>query len=71
MSRLEGWGFLCLVGCTLAVTLSFSLFEGMWQAAGGGAGAVLGILSGGLYAASVRPKRCANAEPSAAADGGA
>ena len=69
LSRLEGWGLLCVVGCTSAVTLSLSLLEGMWQAVGCGVGAVLGILSGGLYAASVRPRACADAEAGAAGDG--
>lgn len=55
MSRLEGWGFLCLMGCPLLVTVSLALLSGGWQAAGCGLGALLGILSGGLYAASVVP----------------
>jgi hypothetical protein len=59
-----------MVGCTMAVALSLFLLEGMWQAAGCGAGAVLGILAGGLYAASIRPSGCAEAEAPAVADGG-
>lgn len=55
MLRLEGWGFLCLIGCMVAVALSLSLATGIWQAVGCGVGALLGILSGGLYAASVTP----------------
>lgn len=55
MPRLEGWGFLCLMGCMVAVALSLTLLGGIWQAAGCGAGALLGILAGGLYAASATP----------------
>jgi hypothetical protein len=55
MPRLEGWGFLCLIGCMMTVTVSLSLFTGPWQALGCGVGTLLGILSGGLYAASAGP----------------
>lgn len=44
MNRLEGLGFLCLMGCTVAIALSQPVV-----------GAILGILAGGLFAASVRP----------------
>jgi hypothetical protein len=70
MPRLEGWGFVCLIGSLVAVALSLSLLAGTWQAVGCGVGALLGILSGGLYAASVAPGSGADAEPGAAADGG-
>lgn len=53
MPRLEGYGFLCLIGCTLTVSLSLCLLTGGWQALGCVVGALLGVLSGGLYAASV------------------
>lgn len=45
MNRLEGLGFLCLGGCTVAIALSQPVV-----------GAILGILAGGLFAASVRPR---------------
>ena len=45
MTRLEGWGFLCLIGCAVSVALSLSLLSGTWQAVGCGVGALLGILS--------------------------
>jgi hypothetical protein len=54
VSRLEGWGFLCLMGCLLSVTLSLSLLSNSWQALGCVVGALLGILGGGLYAASIK-----------------
>jgi len=44
VNRLEGLGFLCLMGCTVAIALSQPVV-----------GAILGILAGGLFAASVRP----------------
>lgn len=68
MSHLEGWGFLSLMGCTLSIVVSLSLLSGGWQAAGCGLGALLAILSGGLYAASARPSGSAGAEQSAAPD---
>ena len=71
MRRLEGWGFLCLMGCAVTVALSLSLFDGVWQAIGCGVGALIGILAGGLYAASVGPQSKADAEPDAAANRGA
>lgn len=69
MLRLEGWGFVCLIGCMVIVALSLSLLAGAWQAIGCGVAAILGILSGGLYAASVAPRSKPDAEPGAAADG--
>ncbi|MGB9632700.1 MAG: hypothetical protein ACPL8I_05200 [Chloroflexaceae bacterium] len=71
MPRLEGWGFVCLIGCAATVALSLSLLAGAWQAIGCGVAAMLGILSGGLYAASVGPRSESDAEPGAAADDGA
>lgn len=68
MSRLEGWGFVCLMSCAVTVVLSMSLFTGLWQAIGCGVGAVFGILSGGLYAASVRPRSQPAPESGDAAD---
>ena len=53
MTRLEGWGFVCLIGCGVAVALSLSLLSGGWQVAGVLAGVALGVLAAGLYAASV------------------
>jgi len=70
MARLDGWGFLCLIGCPVAVVLSLSLLSGGWQVAGTLAGVALGVLAGGLYAASVRPPFVSDAEPNAAVDGG-
>jgi hypothetical protein len=63
MPRLEGWGFLCLIASLVTIALSLTLLDGTWQAVGCGLGALLGILSGGLYAASVTPKSGAAAEP--------
>jgi hypothetical protein len=69
MTRLEGWGFLCLIGCAVTVTLSLSLLSGGWQVGGTLAGVVIGVLAGGLYAASARPPADLDAEPTAPADG--
>lgn len=68
MPRLEGWGFICLMGCAVVVALSLALFSGTWQAVGCGVGAMLGILAGGLYAASVTPRSQGRAEAEAPAD---
>lgn len=68
MTRLEGWGFLCLIGCMVAVALSLSLLTGTWQVVGCGVGVLLGILSGGLYAASASPGTQHVAEPGAASN---
>ena len=59
MNRLEGLGFLCLTGCPVAIALS--------QPA---AGAILGILAGGLFAASVRPRPTACPAPPPRGDEG-
>jgi hypothetical protein len=68
MPRLEGWAFMCLIGCLVAVALSLTLLAGTWQAVGCGVGALLGILSGGLYAASVAPRSRTDAGPGPAQD---
>ncbi len=65
MPRGEGWGFVFLIGCAVTVSLSLSLLEGSWQAVGCVVGALFGILSGGLYAASVAPRSCAEGQPNA------
>lgn len=70
VTRLEGWGFLCLIGCAVTVTLSLSLLSGGWQVGGTLAGVLIGVLAGGLYAASARPPTDLDAEPTAPADGG-
>lgn len=56
MSKLEGWAFLCLIGCLLAITLSWTVLSGGWAIVGSVVAVILGILSGGLYGASVRRK---------------
>jgi hypothetical protein len=45
------------------------VLSGGWQVAGAALGVLLGVLAGGLYAASVRS--AADAEPGAVADGDA
>lgn len=65
MSQREGWGFICLMGCLVAVALSLSLLTGDWQAVGCGLGVILGILSGGLFAAAVTPPSSTNLLPDA------
>ncbi len=55
MQRLEGWAFLCLMGCLLFVVVSLTLLTNGWQIAGLVLATLLGVLSGGLYAASVNP----------------
>lgn len=52
MKSMEGWAFLCLMGCLLFVTLSLVVMEGVPAVVLGATGVILGILSGGLYAAS-------------------
>jgi hypothetical protein len=66
MQKLEGWGFLCLIGCLVAIALSMFVLEGTGRLIGCGIGVFLGILSGGLYAASVTKRSCAEAGPGAA-----
>jgi hypothetical protein len=56
MRSLESWGFMCLMGCPLFVTLSLTVLTGGWAVAGSIIAIVLGILSGGLYAASARQR---------------
>jgi hypothetical protein len=57
MRNLEGWGFMCLIGCPLCIVLSSTVLTGGWAIAGNIVAGVLGILSGGLYAASAKKKR--------------
>ncbi len=68
MARLERWGWLCLVGCLLAVTVSLTLPSRGWQVAVASAGVVAGILSGGLLAASVRRGCGPGGEPGAGSE---
>ncbi len=70
MPRLEGLGFLCLIGCPVAVALSLTLLTGTLQAIGCGVGVMLGILAGGLYAASVTLRPQPEAEADAPTDRG-
>jgi hypothetical protein len=56
MRSLKSWGFMCLMGCPLFVTLSLTVLTGGWAVAGSIVAIVLGILSGGLYAASARQR---------------
>jgi hypothetical protein len=65
MPRWEAWGFVSLIGCLVTVSLSLSLLAGTWQAVGCVVGALFGIFSGGLYAASVAPRSPAEVEPNA------
>jgi|LakMenE18May11ns_1017448.scaffolds.fasta_scaffold5588121_1 hypothetical protein len=64
MSKLEGWGFLCLIGCAVTIVMSLSLLSGTYQAFGLLTGVILGVLAGGLYAASVGPRLVNDAEQS-------
>lgn len=59
MNRVEGYGFLCLSGCAVAIALSHPVV-----------GAILGILAGGLFAASVRPRPTACSAPPPRGDEG-
>lgn len=54
MSRLEGWDFICLILCLMFVVLSLTMLAGTVQTAGCIFGALLGVLAGGMYAASVK-----------------
>ena len=54
MSKLEGWGFICLIICLMLVAVSLTMLTGTPQIVGCIFGALLGILAGGLYAASVK-----------------
>lgn len=56
MNRLEGWAFLSLIGCLVALVVSLTLLSGAAMIAGTVASVMLGILAGGLYGASVRSK---------------
>jgi hypothetical protein len=64
MSKLEGLGFLCLIGCAVTIVMSVSLLSGPYQALGLLTGVILGVLAGGLYAASVGQRLVNDAEPS-------
>ena len=54
MSKLEGWGFIYLIICLMLVAVSLTMLTGTPQIVGCVFGALLGILAGGLYAASVK-----------------
>lgn len=54
MTTLEGWAFLALMACLIGVVFALTLFEGAAAIIVSLIATVLGILSGGLYAASVR-----------------
>lgn len=56
MNRLEGWAFLSLIGCLVALVVSLTLLSGAAMIVGTVASVMLGILAGGLYGASVRSK---------------
>jgi hypothetical protein len=56
MRGLESWGFMSLIGCMLLVTLSMTVLTGGWAIFVGFIAIVLGILSAGLYGASVRQR---------------
>jgi hypothetical protein len=56
MRGLESWGFLCLIGCPVLVTLSLTVLTGGWAIAGNFIAVLLGILSGGFYAASAQSR---------------
>jgi hypothetical protein len=56
MRSFESWGFMSLIGCMLSVTLSMTVLTGGWAIVVGIIAVVLGILSGGLYGASVRQR---------------
>jgi hypothetical protein len=57
MGSLERWGFVSLISCLLLITLSVTVLTGSWAIAIGSIAVLLGILSGGLYAVSVRRQR--------------
>jgi hypothetical protein len=48
-------GFLCLIGCTLMLTLSLTVTPKDWVNAGLGGAVALGLLSAGWSAAAVTP----------------
>ena len=56
MNKLEGWAFLSFIGFLLLLTLSLTVMSGGWATFGSVAAALLGILSGGLYGASITRK---------------
>jgi len=54
--KLESWAFLSLIVCLLFLTLSLTVLSGGWAIIGSVVAVILGILSGGLFGASVRRK---------------
>lgn len=56
MNSLESWGFISLIGCLLLVILSMTVLTGGWAIVMGIIAVLLGILSGGLYAASAQQR---------------
>lgn len=54
MPTLEGWAFLALMACLVGIVFALTLFEGVAAIIVSVIATLLGILSGGLYAASVR-----------------
>ncbi|WP_156525265.1 hypothetical protein [Chloroflexus islandicus] len=57
MSTLEGWAFLALMACLVGSVFALTLFEGSAAIIVSVIATLLGILSGGLYAASVKRQR--------------
>ncbi|MCS6883621.1 MAG: hypothetical protein NZU74_20025 [Chloroflexaceae bacterium] len=54
--KIELWAFASLMGCLLFLTLSFTLLSGGWAIVGSVIAVILGILSGGLFGLSIKPK---------------
>lgn len=54
--KTEFWAFVALMGCLLSLTLSFTALSGGWTIAGSVMAVLLGILSGGLFGLSIKPK---------------
>jgi membrane associated rhomboid family serine protease len=57
MLRMESWAFMCLIGSPVLVTLSMTVVTGGWSIAVGIVAALVGILSGCLYAVSAQQRR--------------
>jgi hypothetical protein len=53
----ENLAFILLINCLLLITLSFTLLPATWTVPALAVAVVLGILSGGLYAASVQKQK--------------
>jgi hypothetical protein len=49
----EKWSYRCLIACPLLVTISLTVLTGWWAIAASVIAVMLGILSGGFYAASI------------------